>query len=307
MSFQVNSFEIKSSDNIHTLRGKIYIPNGEIRGIFHLVHGMTEYIDRYEHVFSALAEEGFVSAGFDNLGHGKTAIDDSELGFIAQKDGWKKLTEDAINFGERLKEMYPEKPLYLMGHSMGSFIARLAAEQNSELYEKVIFCGTAGKNPLAKMGLFLAKTIKKTKGERYISKFCLNMAFGSYNKKFTGDSDYEWLTRDREIIEKYSKDKFCTFKFTVSALYDLIKLIDECNRKEWYKNLNKTAPVLLISGSMDPVGNYGKGVKEVYDGLKAQNCNVFLKIYPDARHEIHNDYCRNEVISNILKFLKSEK
>lgn len=307
MSFEVKPISIPSCDGIHNLEGKIYIPNGDIKGIFHLVHGMTEYIDRYDHLFSALAEEGFVCAGFDNLGHGKTARNMSELGFISTENGWEKLIEDAINFGKNLKEMYPKKPIYLMGHSMGSFIARLSAEQNSELYEKVIFCGTAGKNPLCKAGLFLASAMKKFKGERYISNLCINMAFGSYNKKFTGDSNYEWLTRDREIIEKYSKDKFCTFKFTVSALYDLIKLTNECNRKEWYDNFSKNLPVLLISGDMDPVGNYGKGVEEVYRKLKTENCKVSFKLYPNARHEIHNDFCKNEVVSDILKFLKSEK
>lgn len=307
MSFEVKPFSIKSSDGIHTLQGKIYLPEGEIKGIFHLVHGMTEHIERYDHIFSALAEDGFIAAGFDNLGHGRTANDDSELGFIASSDGWQRLIEDAGNFGRKLKEIYPDKPLYLMGHSMGSFIARLAAEQYPALYEKLIFCGTAGKNPLAKAGLLLTKVIKKLKGEKHISKLCNNMAFGSYNKKFSGDTPYEWLTRDREVIKKYSADKFCTFKFTVSALYDLITLIDKCNRKAWFKNISKTAPVLLIAGEADPVGNYGKGVQQVYENLRKEDCKAFLKLYKAARHEIHNDFCKEEVISDILRFLKSEK
>ena len=306
MSFEVKNIEIKSSDNIHTLKGKAYVPTGEIKGIFHLVHGMTEYIDRYDFLFGAIAESGFIAAGFDNLGHGKTALDDAELGFIAHKNGWRFLVDDVINFGYELKKLYPQKYLYLMGHSMGSFIARLCFEKEQNLYKKVIFCGTAAKNPLAKMGLLLTNTIKLFKGERYISNLCNTIAFGSYNKKFGNASEYEWLTSDREIIKKYAKDEFCAFKFSVSALNDLIKLIDLCNRREWFEKTPVNTPILLISGDMDPVGNYGKGIKQIHNKLSVKH-NAQMKLYTNARHEIHNDFCRSEVISDIIKFLKSEK
>jgi len=304
MSFSVTPLTILSSDKIHTLKGKVYLPSGEIKGIFHLVHGMNEYIGRYEHLFAALCEEGFICAGFDNLGHGETALCDNSFGFIASKDGFKRMVEDVALFSNALKENYPEKPIYLMGHSMGSFIARLTAAEYPDLYEKCIFCGTAGKNPLAKPGLLLTKTIAKIKGERHVSEFCLNIAFGSYNKKFSGDSNFEWVTSDREILEKYENDPFCNFKFSVSALHDLVTLIDRCNKKSWYKSFPKNTPTFIISGDMDPVGNYGNGVRKVYNELAKNSCNVKLKLYPDARHEIHNDFCKNQVISDIQGFLK---
>lgn len=147
MSFEIKTLEVKSTDNIHTLRGKIFIPNGEIKGLFHLVHGMTEYIDRYDHLFSFLAENGFVAFGYDHLGHGKTAESDDELGFIAHKDGWKYLVNDVVTFTKAVKKIYPETPTALMGHSMGSFIARLVAESYAAEYDKFIFCGTSGPNP----------------------------------------------------------------------------------------------------------------------------------------------------------------
>ena len=94
MTYEIKSIEVQSTDNIHTLKGLIYIPEGEIKGIFHLVHGMCEYIGRYAHIFAALAERGYVCCGYDNLGHGKTARDENELGFIAHRDGWKYLVRD---------------------------------------------------------------------------------------------------------------------------------------------------------------------------------------------------------------------
>ena len=97
MPFEIKEITLSSTDNIHTLVGRIYIPEGEIKGLFHIVHGMTEYIERYDPLMSALTDKGYVCFGFDNLGHGKTAKDDSELGFIANKNGWKYLDEADIS------------------------------------------------------------------------------------------------------------------------------------------------------------------------------------------------------------------
>ncbi len=304
MSFEVKNLSVPSTDNIHTLQGKIYIPEGEVKGLFHIVHGMTEHIERYDILMSCLAESGYVAFGYDNLGHGKTANDDSELGFIAYHNGWKHLVNDVSTFETAVRKIYPQEPLYLMGHSMGSFIVRLAAESFGDNYKKLIICGTAGKNLLAPLGLMLTKAIGIIKGKKYISKTVLNMAFGSYNKKFQGNTGHEWLTKEKENIEKYKNDKFCTFKFTVSAMHDLITLISKCNRSAWFKNIKKAMPILLISGECDPVSNYSKGVKQVYNRLKKYGANVSLKLYENCRHEILNDTSRDEVLSDIAKFIK---
>lgn len=303
MEYEIRVLSINSTDNIHTLSGKLYIPKGEIKGLFHIVHGMTEYIDRYDHLLSFLAENGYVAFGFDNLGHGKTVRDDSELGFIAHKDGWKYLIHDCIAFGKAVMDLFPDKQLVLMGHSMGSFIARLAAIHTPEIYKGLIICGTSGPNPLSKIGLLLAKLIRLFYGEKHISKLIYSMAFGAYNKRFEPISEYEWLTKDREIINKYSNDKYCTFKFTVSAMTDLMQLLSNSNSTEWFKTLNKGMPVYLISGEDDPVGDYGNGVKAVCEKLKAEGCNVSLKLYKNCRHEIHNDSCKDEMFQDILNFL----
>lgn len=304
MEYEIRTLPLRSTDNIHTLMGKIYIPKGDIKGLFHIVHGMTEYIDRYEHLFSFLAENGYVAFGFDNLGHGNTARDKNELGFIAHKDGWKYLIHDCVAYSKAVKEMFPQIPLTLMGHSMGSFITRLAVEHSADVYDKFIICGTAGPNPLCGIGLLLSNVIKVIKGEKHISKMVDNLAFGSYNKRFEPLTNYEWLTKDRNIINKYINDEFCNFKFTVSAIIDLMTLLSNCNRKEWFKNIKKELPIFLIAGEDDPVGDYGKGVIAVFEKLKLENCNVTLKLYKNCRHEIHNDSCRDEMFSDILEFIE---
>ncbi len=303
MTFEIKTLEVKSTDNIHTLRGKIYIPTGEINGLFHLAHGMTEHIDRYDHLLSFLADNGYVAFGYDHLGHGKTAENDGELGFIAHKDGWKYLVNDVVNFTKAVKVMYPNLPTVLMGHSMGSFITRLTAENYADEYNKFIFCGTAGSNPAAVVGKLLINILKLFKGEKHISGLIQNIAFGSYNKGFEGLSQYDWLTTDREIIAKYEKDKFCTFRFTLSAMGDLMTLLQNSNRKKWFENMPKDKPIFLIAGDKDPVGNYGKSVTAVYEKLIKNGKNAKLKLYKNCRHEIHNDICKDEMFKDILEFI----
>ena len=302
MSVIKSEKQVLSSDGVHTLKGIVYLPEGAPRGVFHLVHGMTEYIGRYEPLLSLIASAGYIACGFDNLGHGNTASE-GERGFIAKKDGYKYLTEDVKLFGDAVKQDYPGIPYYLMGHSMGSFIVRLTAEKYGKDTDKLIICGTGGPNPAAGAGLALIKIITLFKGKRGYSSFIENMAFGSYNKRFEGGGKYEWLTKDETVKSAYAADPLCTFRFTLSALHDLIKLNSLCNRPDWFKNMRKDMPILLISGEDDPVGDYGKGVKTVYERLKSNGCDVQMKLYENCRHEIHNDTCREESAQDILNFI----
>ena len=294
--------QVLSSDGVHTLNGRIYMPGGEPKGIFHLVHGMTEYIGRYDALLSLVAAAGYIACGFDNLGHGETAAAD-ERGFIAEKDGYRFLIDDVIRFSRVVRQDYPDLPYFLMGHSMGSFIVRLTALEYGEEIDKLIICGTGGPNPAATAGLALCDLLMLIKGKRAYSDFIENMAFGSYNKRFPGEGKYGWLTKDEAVKSAYAADPLCTFRFTLSALHDLVKLNALCNKAVWFKGMRKDLPILLISGSEDPVGNYGKGVTAVYEKLKSAGCNVSMRLYEDCRHEIHNDTCREESAQDILKFI----
>ena len=306
MSVQIQSFDVLSSDRIHTLKGVLVIPEGEIKGIFHLVHGMCEYIGRYDALFSALANEGYLCCGYDHLGHGKTACGPEELGFIAHRDGWKILVNDVEVFERAVTQQYPGKPVFLMGHSMGSFIVRLAAETLGDRIEKLIICGTGGPNPASPAGLLAADLVRLFKGEKHRSTLINQLAFGAYNKRFEGNTDYEWLTNDRAVINRYIADPFCHYLFTVSGMHDLVKLNARSNRAKWADSFRKDLPILLISGRDDPVGDYGKGVETVYRKLRAAgHTAVTLKLYDGCRHEIHNDRCREEMLRDLLQFIES--
>ena len=307
MEITIKNREFPSTDGIHRLQGKEYIPQGQPKGIFHVVHGMTEHIGRYDAFLKEMAESGYVVVAYDNLGHGYTAKDDSELGYIAKKKGWKKLTDDVYVVSIIVKGEYPGLPYYLMGHSMGSFIVRNAVSRYPDLVDKVIVMGTGGPMAATKAAIDIITRNKLFHGERHVSPFIENLAFGQYNKGFGDGSNGDWLSKDPEVRRVYDQDKFCNYHFTSSAMLDLVKLNDIVNRKEWFKRMGKwNHPILLVSGADDPVGNHGKGVKKVYKLLKKRKANVQMKLYENNRHEILNDTAREEVIADIKRFLDGE-
>jgi alpha-beta hydrolase superfamily lysophospholipase len=192
-----------------------------------------------------------------------------------------------------------------MGHSMGSFIVRLAAEKYVNP-DKLIVMGTGGANPASGAGIALCSLVALFKGDRHISKFIDKMAFGGYNNKFKGDADASsksWLTTDQSIRNKYLEDNYCTFKFTVSAMGDLMTLLKNCNRGAWFREMaKKTSPILLVAGEDDPVGNYGKGVCQVEEKLKKHGAKVECILYKGGRHEILNDVMYERVREDIIEF-----
>ena len=272
-------------------------PEGEPCGLFHVVHGMVEHIERFDGIMRAMCENGWVSYGFDNLGHGKTVNDDSELGYIG---GYKYLLADVRRFTAEMKKEYPGLPAVLMGHSMGSFIVRNTV--TDKLWDKLIIMGTGGPNPAAVPGMLLLRAEILRKGERGYSDFIENMMFGKYNKGFQEDDMLAWLSTLQETRNLYRDDPKCGFRFTLSADKDLVTLLRLCNRKSWFTRANMNMPILLVSGSEDPVGDHGKGVEKVYKGLKAAGKDVRMKLYQGYRHEILNDACRDEVIADISAF-----
>ena len=301
------TMEVPSSDGIHTLRGVVHLPSGEVRGFFHIVHGMTEHIARYEATLAFMAENGYIAFGYDNLGHGETAVREGDLGFIAGTAGDERLAEDVSRFSHAVRERFDGGrglPYLLLGHSMGSFIVRLAVTKYVTP-DRLILMGTAGRNPAAPVGLALARLLGLLRGERHVSRFLDRMAFGSYNKRFGGGTPEDprpWLTSDDGVRERYYADPFCTFGFSVSAMGDLIRLIKRTNGRRILRATPREMPILLVAGTLDPVGRYGRGIGEVCDRLCAVGAEVRAVLYEGARHEILNEFCREEVLRDILDF-----
>lgn len=290
MSFTKTSFAFPSVSGLADIHAEKYIPDGEIKAVFQIAHGMAEHIVRYESFCGDLAKKGIAVYINDHLGHGKSVKNDGELGYFGKNDGWKNFVGDCRKLTETAKAENPGKPYIFFGHSMGSFVARAYALQYGDDIDAAIFCGTAGANPAAGAGIFLASTVAKLKGDHCRSKLIDKIAFGTYNKRCEGRTAFDWLTRDTDIVDKYVADPYCGFLFTAPGYVDLFKILSFVNSDEWFKGLRKTLPVLLISGSEDPVSTYGKGVTEVRDKLlEAGQRNVTTHLYADCRHEILNE------------------
>ena len=307
MNFDHSEMSFPSRDGIHTVVADIYTPKSRnIRGVVQLSHGMIDYVGRYEELADFLTGQGFVFAGNNHLGHGKTAADASDLGFFASRSGVEMLIKDLHTMNRYLRECYPGVPVIMLGHSMGSFLARLYTVKYPHSIKGVIINGTAGKNPAVPFGSMLVSLIKLFRGERYRSKLVAGLAFSGYNSKFPkSEGIYAWLTRDVERVSKRSDDPYTSYIFTLSAYGDLFKMLGECNKAGWYSAYPKEMPTLIISGNMDPVGNYGKGPEAVYKQLLLAGCNnTAVKMYDGARHELFNESNRYEYFDDLAAFIE---
>lgn len=303
MQVQMIEKRVLSSDKIHMLAGRVYIPEGEVRGLFQLVHGMMEHIGRYDAFLRKIAEQGYIAFAYDQLGHGHTVNDPSEYGYIAKKDGWKHLVEDVAVYAKEIKRQFGEElPYYLMGHSMGSFVARLAAEK-FDMEDKLIIMGTSGPVPMSEGGVVLARMVKRVRGGHYISKPIDKIMFGAYNKKFGRGDPHLWLSTMESTRKAYANDPLCQFRFTISGMQDLAMMVKLSNRKNWFSSGVSKKPILLLSGSEDPVGDYGKGIRIIEKKLRENGAHPEVHLYEGCRHEILNDYRSGQVIRDILQFI----
>ncbi len=299
----------KSADGKNDVAYYIYSVEGVMpKAILQISHGMQEYVGRYEDLAYYLAKNGYVVCGNDHLGHGNTSKGGDEDGFMGEKDGYKFVTEDLHQMSNIIKGKYPELPLYMLGHSMGSFYCRYYAELYGEELKGLLISGTGGPNPLGGIGLVLTKVLAKVKGPKAKSPFIENLAFGAYTKRIEdAKTGKEWVTRDPELFEKYVNDPRCSFQFSLAGFRDLMTILGLVNRKEWASHLPKELPVLIFSGAEDPVGDYGKGVKAVYDMMKNAGLeDVTLKLYEGCRHEVHNELKedRDRLYKDVLEWLE---
>lgn len=299
---------LKSADGVNDVAYYIYTnPTVEPKGIVQLSHGMQEYVGRYEDVAYYLAQNGYILCGNDHLGHGATAKD-GDLGFMGEKDGYNNVVKDLHQMTKIIKEQYPNLPLYLWGHSMGSFFCRYYASLYGEELKGLIIEGTGGPNPLGGIGLGLCKLLIALKGAKKPSPFIENLAFGSYTKRIPDAKvGKEWVTRDPDLFEKYINDPWCAYSFTLAGYKDLMSVLNKVNAKDWAPSIRKDLPIYIFSGAEDPVGDYGKGVKTVYDMLVSAGVkDVELKLYEEARHEVHNELIevRDEMYQDLLGWIE---
>jgi alpha-beta hydrolase superfamily lysophospholipase len=305
MKSETFTFKTKDNENIFTYK---WLPDNEkdIKAIVQLAHGMAEHGKRYERFSEALNGSGYGVYINDHRGHGKTAGSLEALGFFADENGWDLVIDDMHQLTGIINETFPGLPVFLLGHSMGSFLSRNYIYRYGNELKGVILSGTAG-DPglLGALGILVAKRECKKKGKKTKSLLLDKLSFGSFNKAFKpARTDFDWLSRDPEEVDKYINDPYCGEVFTAGFYLDLLEGMKKINLQSNTNRVPKDLPIFLFAGDMDPVGKNGKGVKQIFKAYeKAGIRDVSCKLYKDGRHEMLNEINREEVFNDIIKWL----
>ena len=302
-------FKFKSTSGVCDIRCVRYIPEGEIKAILQISHGMQEFIDRYENFAAYLCDKGYLVTGNDHLGHGGSVNSPDDWGYFADKDGNKALIDDLHEVTKITKQLYPDKPYFLLGHSMGSFYARQYLFEYGNELNAAIVMGTGHESlPVVRAGMVACRMFSMRQGWRHRSRAVNAMAFGSYNKKFEpARTSVDWLTKDEKIVDWYLNEPRCTFMFTLNGYYNMFYGISRLHNASLISKTPKQLPILFVSGEDDPVGNFGKGVADAAKSLKDVGCqNVDMKLYPNDRHEILNELDRDQVYEDLYNWLEDK-
>jgi len=273
----------------------------------HIIHGMSEHAARYDEFAKWLNSKNIHVFSSDLRGHGKTAGNLDKVGFFNFKNGWDNVVKDIDLITKEYKEKNPKIPVFILGHSMGSLLARSLAIQYPKTGDGYLFSATSGHPGLkGVLGEPLAKLNGVLFGKKARSKLLDFLTFGDYNKKINPKkTNKDWLTKDEKIVNQYINDPYCMQIFATQFFADLADGVLRVNNLQRIIRMDVQKPILLLSGDMDPVGNYGKGVKNVYDkfisaGLK----KVSVKLFEGGRHEMLNETNRDEVYEFIYNWME---
>jgi len=299
---------IPSTNGKNQLHILMWIPDGAPRAILQLSHGMVEHIRRYEEFATYLANRGILVIGNDHLGHGLSVNNLDELGYFNAPDSSKTVVDDLHQVTLYVKKHYPNIPCFLLGHSMGSFMARRYLMTYGSDLKGAIIMGTGQfPNLLVSIGLYILKFLKKWKGDHYRSQLINQLSFGSYNNQFKPTrTTHDWLSKNTESIDAYLADPYCTFLFTLNGYETLLRTFHFIGDKSNIIKIPKDLPLLFVAGKDDPVGGKGKVVMQIYNlytslGLRTTK----LKLYEADRHEILNELDYATVFKDIYNWLET--
>ena len=278
----------------------------EIVGVVQLVHGINEYAERYEEFARFLCSQGFAVVAHDHKGHGLSISEDEPRLYFGPKGSWWKIVEDIEVVRKDTVTSYGNRPYFIFGHSMGSFLLRSYLINHQADIDGCILCGTGCP---CSISIILGKVVldieSKKIGRRQYSPLVDRLIFGNYNKKFKPNrTSADWISSNISNVDEYLGDPLCGGEPTIGIISEMLDGALYTARNENIKNMDRKNPILLIAGEDDPVGNMGKGVKKIYKKfLKAGVENVEIKLYPGLRHEILNEHERHIVYKDINEWI----
>ena len=294
-------FTFPSSDGVHQVHAVLWLPEGEPRGVVQLVHGICEYIMRYEPFAQYLTDHGFAVVGHDHLGHGLTATGPEEYGYFSD---WDQVVTDVYHLRTQTGERFPGLPYFLLGHSMGSFVARTYLIDHPGTLTGCILSGTGQETPL---NVAAGKFLTGLGDPRKVNKLFFDLSIGGYNRAFRPNrTSDDWTCRDEAVVDARIQDPLCNFKTTAGLNHAMMGGLQYIAKKANLAKMDKGTPVYFFAGDADPVGAMGKGVRQVAGWFREAGVkDVTVKLYPGGRHEMFNEINRQEVFDDLLAWIES--
>ena len=302
-----NEFTFPSADGRTGIHAVEWTPDMAPRAVLVLSHGVSEHILRYEPLAAYLTEWGFAVAGHDHLGHGLSVAAGAPRLYFGPRGSWDWAVQDLYARRELAGQRFPGLPVFLLGHSMGSFLARTYLIRYPGTVAGAILMGT-GQNPDAMLvgGKALASVLARKVGRENASDVVEKLAFGAYNKAFAPNrTGYDWLSVSEENVDAYIADPLCGGMASTGLFLELLGGMAFIKKPANLRHMNMATPVLFISGDRDPVGGMGKGVRAAYDSFRRAGVrDAELKLYPGLRHEILNEDCRAQVYDDLWEWIE---
>lgn len=301
-------FYIPSRDGVHRLHVILWEPETKVKAVVQISHGMIEMIERYDDFALFLNKYGYAVIGNDHLGHGLTAGNNGDLGYFCPENMSAVVVADLHRVTRWARKKYGNVPYFLFGHSMGSFMARRYLMTYGDNLDGAVICGTGSQSSLVlTAGKIVSNCLRVILGDRYRSRLLKMNAFSTYQKRIPNPrTKSDWLTRDSQIVDFCIHNKYCNYIFTVNGYRTLFDVLSFIQKNKNIRRIPKDLPIYFIAGGQDPVGKYGKGVRQIASAYKkAGIADVSLTIYPDDRHEILNELDRDQVYRDVLTWLDS--
>ena len=299
-------FTIQSEKDGLVLDAAMFVPEGTIKGIFQISHGMAEHKERYFAYMEFLASQGYVAVIHDHRGHGKSVKTGEDLGYFYDNRA-EYIVEDVHQITQYMKNLYPDQQYILFGHSMGSMVVRKYIKKYDAEIDQLIVCGSPSQNTMAGMGIALARFLEIFKGARHRSSLIQTLGLGSYSKNLgKGESQNAWICSNADVVQQYDESALCGFMFTLNGFQNLFRLMKEIYDKKGWNLQNPELPIFFVAGAEDPViVNEEKWHQSQQFLREIGYQNVSGKLYPKLRHEILNEDNKKEVYKDIINFVST--
>ena len=301
-----NEFLFSSADGKTSLHAVEWLPGGAPQAVLQISHGVSEYILRYEPLASSLTDRGFAVVGHDHLGHGDSVAPGAPRLYFGPAGSWSWVVQDIASRRQLAKQRFPGIPYFLLGHSMGSFLAREYLIRYPGTVDGAILMGTGQMSPafIATAKAFIARQIHKY-GEEHPSPAVERLSFGAYNRIFAPNrTAYDWLSVNPGNVDDFLSDPLCVGNPSTGLFREMLDGLEFICRGEHLTRMDPDVPILFLSGAMDPVGSCGRGVQRAFRSFQAAGVrDVSIRLYPDLRHEILNEVCRETIYEDLFRWM----